>query len=158
MISITAINAAVQSIVGIGKITSDIKNGISNKDKGTDLLIQFDTMKDEKKNGQGYIVMTVFNVSQSTIVERLNISLNGHELVNDKVIPCGNFSSFKILSYTYRLMNHSYPIIAGVDCNGEFDYDNQITINDSGEAVFTLEVNDEQYEMSVDLYKILRLK
>lgn len=81
MISITAINAAVQSIVGIGKITSDIKTGISNKDKGTDLLIQFDTMRDEKKNGQGYIVMTVFNVSQSTIVERLNILLNGHELV-----------------------------------------------------------------------------
>lgn len=50
MISITAINAAVQSIVGIGKITSDIKNGISNKDKGTDLLIQFDTVRDEKKN------------------------------------------------------------------------------------------------------------
>ena len=46
MISITAINAAVQSIVGIGKITSDIKNGISNKDKDTDLLIQFDTMRD----------------------------------------------------------------------------------------------------------------
>lgn len=36
MISITAINAAVQSIVGIGKITSDIKNGISNKDKSTE--------------------------------------------------------------------------------------------------------------------------
>lgn len=47
MISITAINAAVQSIVGIGKITSDIKNGISNKDKDTDLLIQFDTVRDE---------------------------------------------------------------------------------------------------------------
>ena len=155
MISITAINAAVQSIVGIGKITSDKKNGISNKDKGTDLLIQFDTMRDEKKNGRGYIIMTVFNVSQSTIVERLNILLNGHELVNDKVIPCGNFSSFKVLSYTYRFMNESYPLVAGVDCNGEFDYNNQITINDSGETVFTLEVNDEQYEMSVNLYKIL---
>lgn len=158
MISITAINAAVQSIVGIGKITSDIKNGISNKDKGTDLLIQFDTVRDEKKNGQGYIVMTVFNVSQSTIVERLNISLNGHELVNDKVIPCGNFNSFKILSYTHMLIGQSYPFIAEVNCYGEFDYSNPITINDSGEAVFTLEVNDEQYEISVDLYKILRLK
>ena len=158
MISITAINAAVQSIVGIGKITSDIKNGISNKDKGTDLLIQFDTVRDEKKNGQGYIVMTVFNVSQSTIVERLNISLNGHELVNDKVIPCGNFNSFKILSYTYISMHQDYPLIAGVNCYGEFDYNNPITINNSGEAVFTLEVNDEQYEMSVDLYKILKLK
>ena len=41
MISITAINAAVQSIVGIGKITSDMKNGIRNEDKGIDLLIQF---------------------------------------------------------------------------------------------------------------------
>lgn len=158
MISITAINAAVQSIVGIGKITSDIKNGISNKDKGTDLLIQFDTMKDEKKNGQGYIVMTVFNVSQSTIVERLNILLNGHELVNDKVIPCGNFSSFKVLSYAFISMHQSYPSIAEVNCYGEFDFHNPITINDSGETVFTLEVNDEQYEMTVDLYKILRLK
>ena len=102
--------------------------------------------------------MTVFNVSQSTIVERLNISLNGHELVNDKVIPCGNFNSFKILSYTHMLIGQSYPFIAEVNCYGEFDYSNPITINDSGEAVFTLEVNDEQYEMSVDLYKILRLK
>lgn len=158
MISITAINAAVQSIVGIGKITSDIKNGISNKDKGTDLLIQFDTMKDEKKNGRGYIVMTVFNVSQSTIVERLNISINRHELVNDRVIPCGNFSSFKILSYAFISTNHPYPLIAGVDCYGELDFHNPIIIDDSGETVFTLEVNDEQYEMTVDLYKILRLK
>lgn len=76
MISITAINAAVQSIVGIGKITSDIKNGISNKDKGTDLLIQFDTVRDEKKNGQGYIVMTVFNVSQSTYISVYKIKNN----------------------------------------------------------------------------------
>lgn len=40
MISITAINAAVQSIVGIGKITSDIKTGISNKDKGQKVATQ----------------------------------------------------------------------------------------------------------------------
>ena len=96
--------------------------------------------------------------AQSTIVERLNILLNGHELVNDKVIPCGNFSSFKVLSYADMFIGQSYPYIAEVNCYGEFDYNNQITITDSGETVFTLEVNDEQYEMTVDLYKILRLK